>query len=53
MHRVQRVKDVEGYSLGKVCANKQFAIDAKDEATFSEIVETLANHQFGQGQYNG
>lgn len=39
MHDIQRTKDVEGYTLGNVCTNKQLAIDAKDRATLSEIAK--------------
>jgi hypothetical protein len=41
MNGVQRTKYVEGYTLGNVCTNKQFAIYAKDRATLSEFVEHL------------
>jgi len=39
MHDVQRTKDVEGYTLGNVCTNEQFVIDAIDQATLSEIAK--------------
>jgi hypothetical protein len=39
MNVVQQAKDAEGYTLGNVCTDKQFDIDAKDRPTLSEIAE--------------